>query len=52
MICCKITSNFRGGCGDFGGLYKSLGKIGNLLYIDGSLYFGSTLEKTNAKSVG
>lgn len=52
MICCKITSNFRGGCGDFGGLYKSLGKIGNLLYIDGSLYFGSTLEKTDAKSVG
>lgn len=52
MICCKITSNFRGGSGNFGGLYKDLGKIGNLLYINGCLYFGSTLQKVDAKKIG
>lgn len=52
MICCKITSNFRGKAGNFGSLYKELGKIGNLLYINGSLYFGSTLQKVDAKKVG
>lgn len=52
MICCKITSNFRGDTGNFGGLYKDLGKIGNLLYINGCLYFGSTLQKADAKKVG
>lgn len=52
MICCKITSNFRGGSGDFGGLYKDLGKSGNLLYINGCLYFGSTIQKIDAKKVG
>ena len=52
MICCKITSNFRGGTGNFESLYKDLGKIGNLLYINGCLYFGSTLQKVDAKKVG
>lgn len=51
MICCKITSNFRSGAGRFGSLYKELGKIGNLLYINGSLFFGSTLQKVDAKKV-
>lgn len=52
MICCKITSNFRNGSGNFGGLYKNLGKIGNLLYINGCLYFGSTLQKVDGKKIG
>lgn len=52
MICCKITSDFRSGAGGFGALYKELGKIGNLLYINGSLFFGSTLQKVDAKKVG
>lgn len=51
MICCKITSNFRSGAGQFGSLYKELGKVGNLLYINGSLFFGSTLQKVDARKV-
>lgn len=52
MICCKITSNFHNGAGNFGSLYKDLGKMGNLLYINGCLYFGSTIQKVDARKVG
>lgn len=42
MIVCKIISNFQSGQGTFGDLYKKLSQIGNILYIQNALYFGST----------
>ena len=42
MICCKIITNFSSGQGRFGELVKGLGKYGEILWAEDTLYFADT----------
>lgn len=41
MICCKIVSNYRDSNSKFNDLYNRLQKMGNVLYCNGTIYFGT-----------
>ena len=51
MIVCKIISNFQSGRGAFGDLYKKLSQMGNILYVQNALFFGSTLPNCTEQKI-
>ena len=52
MICCKIVTNFGLGQGKFGDLLNGLGKYGEILWAEESLYFADVENvKTNKSTV-
>ena len=52
MICCKIVTNYNSAEGQFGKLWENLGKKGNLLWENGSMYFADCSGDITQDQIG